>query len=119
MPRKVIIVDDNPDVRYLARMTVESDRCRVVAEGSNGVEALELVEEVRPDAVVLDLRMPVMDGLEATRILRYRFPDLQIIVLSGSDDPEVLRALEEAGADAAIDKDRITELPRELDLRDG
>ena len=72
--RRVLIVDDNPDLRYLTRLTIESDSCEVVGEANNGAEAISVVEELQPDAVVLDLRMPLMDGIEATKILRYRFP---------------------------------------------
>jgi CheY-like chemotaxis protein len=113
--QRVLIVDDNPDVRYLTRLTIESESRRVVGEATNGIEALDVVEDLQPDAVVIDLRMPFMDGLEATRILRYRFPDLKIIVLSGSDDPLMVRQISAAGADAAVDKGKLDELVIRLD----
>ena len=117
--RRVLIVDDNPDVRYLTRLTIESDSCQVVGEAGNGAEALTCAEELKPDAVVLDLRMPLMDGLEATRILRYRFPELQIIVMSGSDDPLMVRQISAAGADAAVDKDNLEDLVIYLDAEEA
>jgi len=113
--RRVLIVDDNPDMRHLTRLTIESDSWRVVGEAANGAEAIAVAEELKPDAVVLDLRMPLMDGIEATRILRYRFPDLRIIVLSGSDDPLMVREIGAAGADAAVDKANLDELVVHLD----
>jgi DNA-binding NarL/FixJ family response regulator len=113
--QRVLIVDDNPDVRYLTRLTIESDSCQVVGEANNGIEAIDLAEDVRPDTVVIDLRMPLMDGIEATRILRYRFPDLKIIVLSGSDDPAVERQISAAGADVAVDKAKLDDLVIHLD----
>lgn len=113
--QRVLIVDDNADVRYLTRLTIESESRRVVGEAGNGAEALAVAEELQPDAVVIDLRMPLMDGLEATRILRYRFPDLKIIVLSGSDDPLMVRQISAAGADAAVDKDKLDDLVIHLD----
>lgn len=113
--QRVLIVDDNPDIRYLTRLTIESDSCQVVGEANNGVEALDLADDVRPDTVVIDLRMPLMDGIEATRILRYRFPDLKIIVLSGSDDPAVERQISAAGADVAVDKAKLDDLVIHLD----
>ena len=109
--RRVLVVDDNPDVRYLTRLTLdESESCHVVGEAANGAEAIEAAEKLQPDAVVIDLRMPLMDGLEATRILRYRFPDLKIIVLSGSEDPLMVRQISAAGADAAVDKWKLDDL---------
>ncbi len=113
--RRVLIVDDNSDMRHLTRLTIESDSCRVVGEAANGEEAITVAEELQPDAVVLDLRMPLMDGIEATRILRYRFPDLRIIVMSGSDDPMLVREIDAAGADAAVDKGNLDELIVKLD----
>ena len=113
--QRVLIVDDNADVRYLTRLTIESESRLVVGEATNGAEALDIAEELQPDAVVIDLRMPLMDGLEATRILRYRFPDLKIIVMSGSDDPLMVRQISAAGADAAVDKDRLDDLVIHLD----
>lgn len=113
--QRVLIVDDNADVRYLTRLTIESESRLVVGEATNGAEALDVAEELQPDAVVIDLRMPLMDGLEATRILRYRFPDLKIIVMSGSDDPLMVRQISAAGADAAVDKDRLDDLVIHLD----
>ena len=113
--QRVLIVDDNPDIRYLTRLTIESDSCHVVGEATNGAEALDVAAEVQPDTVVIDLRMPLMDGLEATRILRYRFPDLKIIVLSGSDDPVLDRQISAAGADAAVDKANLDDLVIHLD----
>ena len=108
--RRVLLVDDNPDVRYLTRLTIESESYQVVGEATNGVEALGAADDLQPDAVVIDLRMPVMDGLEATRILRYRFPDLKIIVMSGSDDPLMVRQISAAGADATVDKGKLEDL---------
>ena len=114
-PRRILLVDDNPDVRYLTRVTIESPSCAIVGEASNGAEALEVVEEVKPDVVVMDMKMPIMDGLEATKILKYRFPDLEVIIVSGSDDPVSTKELLDAGASAAIDKDKLDELVIKLD----
>lgn len=113
--QRVLLVDDNADVRYLTRLTIETESRLVVGEATNGIEALDVVEDLQPDAVVIDLRMPLMDGLEATRILRYRFPDLKIIVMSGSDDPLMERQISAAGADAAVDKGKLEDLVIHLD----
>ena len=114
-PRRVLLVDDNPDLRYLTRLVLESDSCEIVGEGSNGLEALSAAEDLEPDVVVIDLRMPVMDGVEATKLLRERFPELRIIVMTGSDDPDMSREIDAAGADLAIDKSQIDHLFSHLD----
>ena len=114
--RRVLIVDDNPHIRFLTRVTIESDSLEVVGEATNGAEAIAVAEELLPDAVVLDLRMPLMDGIEAARILRYRFPELQIIVMSGSDDPVLAKQISASGADLAIDKDKLEDLVIHLDV---
>lgn len=114
-PRRVLIVDDNPDVRFLTRLTIESDSCEIVGEASNGVEALSAADELRPDVVVIDNRMPLMDGIEAAKILRHRYPDLRIIVMSGSDDPLMVKEMRAAGADAAVDKENLEDLVIHLD----
>lgn len=109
-PRRVVIVDDNADLRFLTRVTIESPSCVIVGEASNGAEALEVVEEVRPDVVVMDMHMPIMNGIEATRILTYRFPDIEVIIVSGSDDPVTLKEIITAGATTSVDKENLEEL---------
>lgn len=114
-PRRVLLVDDNPDLRYLTRLSLESESCEIVGEGSNGLEALSAAEDLQPDVVVIDLRMPLMDGVQATRLLRERFPDLRIIVMTGSDDPDLSKEIDAAGADLAIDKSELDDLGLHLD----
>ena len=109
-PRRVVIVDDNADLRFLTRVTIESPSCVIVGEASNGAEALEVVEEARPDVVVMDMHMPIMNGIEATRILTYRFPDIEVIIVSGSDDPVTLKEIIAAGATTSVDKEKLYEL---------
>lgn len=113
--RRVLLVDDNADLRYLTKLAIQSDSCEIVGEASNGVEAIKAAEELAPDVVVIDLCMPMMDGVEATKILRERFPDLRIIAMTGSDDPVRSREIDAAGADFAIDKTRVDELLLHLD----
>lgn len=113
--RRVLIVDDNPDVRLLTRLTLESGSCEIVGEATNGAEAISAAEDLKPDAVIIDLRMPLMDGIEATKILRHNFPDMRIIVMSGSDDPLMVREITAAGADVAVDKGNLEDLVVYLD----
>ena len=113
-PRRVVIVDDNADLRFLTRVTIESPSCVIVGEASNGADALEVVEEARPDVVVMDMHMPIMNGIEATRILTYRFPDIEVIIVSGSDDPVTLKEIIDAGATTSVDKENLEELAGHL-----
>src|SRR5437588_12716538 len=81
--RRVVIAEDDPDIRFLVADVLESDgRFQVVAEASNGAEAVRLAEEHQPDAVVLDLMMPVMDGGTALPKIRQVAPKAAVVVLS-------------------------------------
>ena len=81
----------------------------------NGREAVELVERLSPDAVVMDIEMPVLDGVEATRLLRATEPELPIVAVSGHDYEERVLEIRRAGADDYVRKARLTdELPRVL-----
>ncbi len=82
----------------------------VAGEGVNGLDAIAKVEELMPDLVVLDLSMPIMNGLEAGEILKSRWPHIPIYVLTAHGGPEVDRAARTAGIDAVFSKD--TDMPR-------
>jgi DNA-binding NarL/FixJ family response regulator len=92
---RVLIVDDDALVRAgLSMMLAGTDDIRVVAEAADGSEAGSAVDAYRPDVVLMDIRMPVMDGLAATELLRSREEAPQVIVLTTFDaDDHVLRAL--------------------------
>lgn len=86
---KVLIVDDHTIVRSGVRLLLEAETdIQVVGEALNGREALELAEELSPDVVLMDITMPEMDGLEATRQLKMRYPEINVLVLTmhRSDD---------------------------------
>jgi DNA-binding NarL/FixJ family response regulator len=102
----VLVVDDDPVVRFgLVMMLRGASDIRVVAEAGNGAEALPMVDRHGPDVVLMDIRMPVMDGLAATEALRARPGAPQVIVLTTFDaDRHVLRALR-AGASGFLLKD--------------
>jgi DNA-binding NarL/FixJ family response regulator len=83
---RVLLADDVEDIRAVLRTTLELDgRFEVVGEAANGVEAVRLCEELQPDVLVLDLAMPVMDGLQAIPEVRRGSPATKIFVLSGFD----------------------------------
>ena len=101
---KVLIVDDVPEVRKALRWSLETDgRFEVVGEAWDGREAMRQIELVRPNAVVLDLLMPTMDGYHALPQISFTAPDTKILVYSIVDDPE--EALWAQGADAVMRKD--------------
>lgn len=108
MPRgmiKVLLADD--DELFLESLQALIDRqpeLGVVATAANGLEAIERADEVGPDAVVLDLHMPLLDGVSALARLRNDHPHLCLIALTGDSDPALHRAAAQAGADAVLEK---------------
>ncbi|MFF3258027.1 response regulator [Streptomyces sp. NPDC002932] len=105
-PVRLLIVDDDPLVRAgLTLMLGGADDIDIVGEGADGSEAPGLVEQLRPDVVLMDIRMPVMDGLTATEVLRGRPDAPEVIVLTTFHaDEQVLRAIR-AGAAGFVLKD--------------
>lgn len=105
-PVRLIVVDDDPLVRAgLTLMLGGADDIDIVGEGADGSEVAELVDRLRPDVVLMDIRMPVMDGLTATEVLRGRPDAPEIIVLTTFHaDEQVLRAIR-AGAAGFVLKD--------------
>lgn len=107
---RILLVDDHPVVRAgLSGLLSSQPDFEVVGEASNGLEALELLEKRELDVILMDLRMPRMDGVSAIRQIRAQFPRVQILVLTTYDtDSEIVRAIE-AGATGYLLKD----VPRE------
>jgi DNA-binding NarL/FixJ family response regulator len=105
-PIRVLVVDDDPLVRSGLRMMLEGgDRVSVVGEAGDGSEVLAAVDRHRPDVVLMDLRMPGVDGLAATELLRAQPSPPEVLVLTTFDaDEHVLRALR-AGAGGFLVKD--------------
>jgi two-component system, NarL family, response regulator LiaR len=98
-PIRVAIVDDHTIVRSgLAFLINGFDEFVLVGEATNGEEAIALCDEFQPDVVLMDLIMPIMDGITATRTLRQTQPNIQILVLTSFEDGELVRAALEAGA---------------------
>jgi DNA-binding NarL/FixJ family response regulator len=103
---RVLLVDDHALLRTgVANIINQEPDLRVVAEAGNGLEAIEAYEQHRPDVMLLDLRMPVLEGVEVVRRVRERDPGARVIVLTTYDtDDEITRALK-AGAKAYVLKD--------------
>lgn len=102
---RVLIVDDHTLVRdgIRALLSLVAD-VEVVGEAANGKEALEKVKELAPDVVLMDLSMPLMGGLEATRRIRREFPRTQVLALTQYDDSEYVIPVIEAGACGFVTK---------------
>jgi two-component system nitrate/nitrite response regulator NarL len=79
----------------------------LVGRARNGREAVELAEQLRPDLVVMDVEMPVMDGVEATRLLRERLPEVPVLAISGHDYEERVLEIRSAGAADYVRKARL------------
>ena len=95
---RVLLADDHQILRDGIRRGLESAGETVVGEADNGEDALELVRAEVPDIVLMDLSMPVLDGVSATRRITEEFPDVRVVVLTMHDDPQRTRAALEAGA---------------------
>lgn len=100
---RIMIVDDNPHARRaLSAFISTQEWSEAVSEASNGKDAVELIERQIPDMILMDVQMPVMDGLEATQIIKGRWPQVKVIVLTIYMDYQ-LKA-KTAGADAFLVK---------------
>lgn len=102
---RVLVVDDHTIVREgVCALLGLSPEMEVVGEASNGAEALEMARKLKPDVVLMDIAMPVMDGLEATRRLTREFPESKVLALTQYDDREYVFQIIEAGARGFISK---------------
>ncbi len=103
---KILIADDHPVVREgLSAMLSKEHDIQVVGEAENGVEAIEKARALQPDVVLMDLRMPELDGVEAMRQIRAKNPEMKFIVLTTYDNDEYIFKGIEAGARAYLLKD--------------
>lgn len=103
---RVVIADDNPAIRSGVRRLLErSGRIEVVGEAKNGLEAVQLVAKHRPQVLILDIEMPVMNGIEALDQLMAQKSDVCVLILSAYDDPHFVRGAFERGAKGYLTKD--------------
>lgn len=103
---RVLLVDDHAVVRGGLRFFLSGAHdIEIVGEGSNGHEALALVASLKPDLVIIDVLMPEMDGIEATRELRRRFPEVRVLVLTSFGEGELVQRALQAGAIGYLMKD--------------
>jgi DNA-binding NarL/FixJ family response regulator len=105
---KVLVADDDElFVESLRELIDRQPELEVVGEAHNGLEAIDLTDDLDPDAVVIDLHMPLLDGVTAVARLRHDHPNLCLIVLTGDADTQLHDAASEAGADAVLEKSEL------------
>jgi two-component system response regulator DesR len=109
MIRVLIADDDEGYLESLRELVERQPELSVVAEARDGLGAIELADEVEIDAAVIDVHMPILDGVTAIARLRRDHPNLCLIAITGDGEPQLLRAVEEAGADAVLLKEELVE----------
>jgi|YelNatPaOPRAMG01_1025707.scaffolds.fasta_scaffold03847_7 two-component system NarL family response regulator len=97
-PIRVVIADDHPVVREGLRSVLSVPEIQVVGEAASGAEAVQVVRRLKPDVVVLDIKMPKMDGLQALRIIKERCPKTAVLMLTNYDDPAFFMSAIAGGA---------------------
>ena len=112
----VLLVDDHRRVREAIRTALALyPTVQVIAEASNGIDALLAVQESQPIVVLMDVNMPQMNGIEATRRIKTHYPHVAIVGMSVNADKHLSRAMKEAGATKLVAKDRgVEELHTEI-----
>jgi DNA-binding NarL/FixJ family response regulator len=112
---RVLIVDDEPLFLEMVQVLLESEGLEVVGTAADGRRAVELAVSLDPDVVVMDVSMPVMNGIDATREIRARNPGACVLILTGGSNIAEVDDARKAGASGYLTKDRIaSDLVREI-----
>lgn len=105
IPFRIVLADDVFDLRFMVKLALErSGRFQVVAEAENGDEAVQMAQKHQPDLVLLDVSMPVKDGLEALPDIRSVSPTSKVVMLSGFEASRLASTALESGASAYLEK---------------
>ena len=104
LPPRVLIVDDNDLMRALLRTILRSKQYDVIGEAGTGVDALELAERLRPDIICLDIMMPEIGGLEALETIKTMYPQIVVVMVTGSPSVDNVREAIQGGASGFIIK---------------
>jgi DNA-binding NarL/FixJ family response regulator len=100
---RVLLADDDPNfVESLRELIDRQPELEVVGSVGNGLEAIELADQLKPDAVVIDLHMPLVDGVTAVARIRRDHPSVCLVALTGDEAPKLHEAVKEAGADGVL-----------------
>ncbi len=109
---RAVLVDDTAEIRMLVKLALTNAGIEIVAEAANGEVGVEQVRLHQPDVVVLDVAMPIMDGIEALPLIRAHAPGVRVVMLSGFPASMMGDASEQAGADAFVEKGHLDLLVR-------
>src|SRR5262245_29582351 len=110
MIRVLLADDDQPFLEALSPLIERQPELRVVGTAGDGLAAIELADELAPDAVVIDLHMPRLDGVTAVARLRRDHPSMCVIALTGDEHPALHQAVTDAGADAVLVKEEFVDV---------
>jgi DNA-binding NarL/FixJ family response regulator len=111
MPYSIILADDHVLFRQGLKMLIEEDpELRVADEAGDGLELLEILEEYTPDMVIIDISMPRLRGLEATKFIKELYPDIKVLVLTMNKSKEILYKAMNSGADGYLLKEDANEI---------
>jgi DNA-binding NarL/FixJ family response regulator len=107
---RVLLADDDPNfVESLRELIDRQPELEVVGSVGNGLEAIELADQLKPDAVVIDLHMPLVDGVTAVARIRRDHPSVCLVALTGDEAPMLHEAVKEAGADGVLLKSELVD----------
>lgn len=101
---KVLIVDDSRIFRKILRAVLEENGHEIIGEAGNGAEALELLKEIKPDLVTLDITLPVMDGIEALKQMKVNYPEPKVVMVSAAGQKSKIIEALKSGADDFLQK---------------
>ena len=104
MIKRILIVDDSPMIHNLLRKTLERNDYEVCGDAANGREGVDLYEKSNPDLVFMDITMPVMDGIEAAKVIKGKNPAAKIIMLTAMGDDEIIEQANNIGVDVFLKK---------------
>ncbi len=113
---RVVIADDAPSIRTILRTLLLEDSVDIVGEAEDGAEAIEQAERLEPDVIVMDYQMPVIDGIEATRVIKERRPGIEVLGYTSIPYGQAVTEMHDAGASGTYDKldvDRLVEALRQ------
>ena len=100
----VLMVDDSRTSRRILRGILESDNFEVVGEATNGEEGYLMYKELQPDVVTMDITMPVMDGIESLTLIKEKFPDAKVVMITAAGQKEKMMEALKRGANEFITK---------------